>query len=1175
LRDALTAVAVVLVLALTAALIGPHLVDWNSRRDVIAQRLSAAVGQDVTISGPVSVELLPTPILKLSRIEFGPGQLQGSVGRFRVKLAVPPLLRGRLQVTEAVIQGADLSVLPGGAAPVATADPPSILAAIGFDRLQLRDSRLAILKPAGETHVSFDKIDGEIEASSLLGPFRGAISFSAPEGRRTLRFSTGRLENQALRLRALVEHEAVAMRADYDGIIRAENGSLKGQGRLAASGTAAVPLPEGVGNVIWRMAAKVNGSTTSATLDDIELALGNTERQTILTGNGDFDLARTPAMKTTLSTRQLDVDRLLSEGETRAPRSPEAILRALQSASAAPRSRPGLSGEVDVTVGSLLVGGDVAVGPRIVLRAGDGRFAIKHLSGELPGRTQLSLEGGESADGTLAGKASLESRDLAKLSGWFHGVPPRPLAFRGVKLAGDLTQRPGEVMISGAQLTADEMQLSGTVRLLTQSERPRLELRLAADQIDVAKLPEIPDGDASGSWDLDVAVDARRVRYGGVGAGDIRLQFRKDRSSITLDDLSIRNLDGADLVASGTLDEAMPRLTAELKATRMDALLKLADRLSSHWLVPVLATRAKSLAPADLRVNWTAGPQRDAPRQLVAAGTLGGTAIDLRAAVTAQGDLAGANAFALNIKAASPELLIRQIGLDAIPVTTAGPVDLRLLGGGWQASKPDVDWGLKGAFGGLAIDLQGRQTTDPAQPFVGRLRLNTRDLSPLAQTLLIAVPAVAPGQDFALDAGLDLRGYRITLRDLTMASGPSRVRGEIAFNLAEFGRVSGQLRTTRLDASSIAPLIFGSSPRENAGWSRSTFGPPAAVTLPGDLWVDAEGIDLGDGLTIEKPKFVLRFDNGLIFVEHAEGEWMNGRFKGNATFRRNQQNVSFTGRFGLDGWHLDRMPVRTAGGNLRGQASAQLDISATGDSPFGLVSALAGNGRLDVRRAEVAGLSQGLLADFLTSAERESLPVTRDAVAQQFGRRLSGSLALPPSQTPLSIAAGVMRAGPFRVTGQGEEITSSLAIDLKDFTLNARTGVVASQAPKGWSGPAPSAELMLRGPIQAPVREVDVSGLTSGLAAIAIQRETERIELLEQDQRERSFFNRRLRASEEQRRLDEEERRRQEAARRLAEEQRRRDEAQERLRREQDLRQRFGEPPAGNAPLSITPPSTR
>jgi AsmA family/AsmA-like C-terminal region len=1174
LRDLLTGLAILLLACLTGALIAPHVIDWDSRRAMISAELSSALGQPVTINGPIGVELLPTPTLKLSHISLGEGgNIQGNIGRFRLRMAIPPLLRGEIRITQALLQGADLKINPASGTSKSQSPVSGSWTSVGFDKLLIQDSRLSLARPDGAEPLRAERVNGQVEATSLLGPFRGSIGFDLEGGRRFLRFSTGRVEGNTVRLKALLEHELVAARTEYDGVLRYDNGTIAGEGALAASGNAAFPAGEGTGHVIWRLAAKVKGAGAAASLDSIELVLGNTERQTVFTGNGDIDLSRASPAKITLSTRQIDLDRLLGGEDSKLTQSPEKLLRSLVSSAVPSEQRLAILGDLDVTVGSLLVGGDVIIGPRLVLHAEAGRVGLQHISGELPGRTQIWLESSkETSSETLAGKLSLESRDLAKLSAWYHSVPARPVGLRSLNLQGDLRQGPQELSISNATLVADDMRLAGSIQLNTAGERQKLTLRLTADQLDIAKVPEIPGGESATNWDLDLGVEARRVRYAGVGAGDINLRFRREGDAAFLDELRITNLGGANLTAKGMLGGSSPKLEARLQATRLEALLQLADRVSSHPAMPLLASRAIALAPADLTIGLAAVGTNPGERILTVRGNANATDVDVSARLRTNGALADGNSLSVAVKSLGPSSLIRQIGLEAIPITGAGPVDLRLTGGGLSNGIAAADWTARGIFAGLALDIAARQTINPAEPLNGTIRLSANDLSPLAQSLLIAVPAVTPGQNFALTAGFDLRGYRITLREFDLTTGGTRTRGEITFNLAEFGRVSGQLRMGRLDASAFAPLIFGEPQGEGLPqiWGAARFSAPAPITLPGDLWIEAEGVDLGEGLVVNNPKFVLRFENGLIYIDHAEGEWMNGRLKAQATLRRNLHTVSITGRFGLEGWHLDRIPVLAANSSLRGRASAQLDLSATGESPLGLMTALAGNGRLDIQSAEVSGLAPGALDGILKTPQGEFAAVSRETLAVTLRQRLNGPLALPAGPMPLTIGAGVLRAGPLRVASADEVATTSLALDLKDMSVLARTGLVAREAPKGWSGPLPSADLVLRGPLRNPVREIDVASLANGLTAIAIARETERIEAIEQDQRERGFFNRQLRASEEQRRAEEDARRKLEAARRLAEDQRRKDEA---ARREAPIP--TPPPITLEPPLLITPPAVR
>ena len=67
----LLGLSVAIILALVAALVGPHFVDWTQYRARFETEATRLVGLPVRIGGPIDVRVLPTPTLTLGRIEFG------------------------------------------------------------------------------------------------------------------------------------------------------------------------------------------------------------------------------------------------------------------------------------------------------------------------------------------------------------------------------------------------------------------------------------------------------------------------------------------------------------------------------------------------------------------------------------------------------------------------------------------------------------------------------------------------------------------------------------------------------------------------------------------------------------------------------------------------------------------------------------------------------------------------------------------------------------------------------------------------------------------------------------------------------------------------------------------------------------------------------------------------
>src|SRR5690349_7340661 len=72
LQATLLGIAIAIILALVAALVGPHFVDWTEYRATFETEASKLVGMPVRIAGPIEARLLPTPGLTLGQIEVGP-----------------------------------------------------------------------------------------------------------------------------------------------------------------------------------------------------------------------------------------------------------------------------------------------------------------------------------------------------------------------------------------------------------------------------------------------------------------------------------------------------------------------------------------------------------------------------------------------------------------------------------------------------------------------------------------------------------------------------------------------------------------------------------------------------------------------------------------------------------------------------------------------------------------------------------------------------------------------------------------------------------------------------------------------------------------------------------------------------------------------------------------------
>ena len=152
-------------------------------------------------------------------------------------------------------------------------------------------------------------------------------------------------------------------------------------------------------------------------------------------------------------------------------------------------------------------------------------------------------------------------------------------------------------------------------------------------------------------------------------------------------------------------------------------------------------------------------------------------------------------------------------------------------------------------------------------------------------------------------------------------------------------------------------------------------------------------------------------------------------------------------------------------------------------------------------------------------------------------------------------------------------VSARTAADPLPTSTSLRAVVTGLTSPKYWSGAPPQANLTWKGPWPQLERRVDAAALASGLAAANIARDSERLAALDADIRERAFFNRRLKALEqerererqrqiaEQQASDDEKRRALEAARALSDQ----------LRRQDPQTKQDPRGPAPGAPLNPAP----
>src|SRR5580698_4444567 len=140
-QTTLLGLAIALIVALVAALVGPYFVDWNQFRPQFETEATRVVGAPVHVGGGLDARLLPTPSLRLRSVVVGGANDLGKVraDKLDVEFSLGSLMRGEWRANELTINGmaVDLGVDPQGRIELPASTGKFNLGSLAIDRLNL------------------------------------------------------------------------------------------------------------------------------------------------------------------------------------------------------------------------------------------------------------------------------------------------------------------------------------------------------------------------------------------------------------------------------------------------------------------------------------------------------------------------------------------------------------------------------------------------------------------------------------------------------------------------------------------------------------------------------------------------------------------------------------------------------------------------------------------------------------------------------------------------------------------------------------------------------------------------------------------------------------------------------------------------------------------------------
>ncbi|WP_439817951.1 AsmA family protein [Zavarzinia sp. CC-PAN008] len=1020
-RWILIGLAALLVTLLGAALVAPALIDLEARKPMIVDAVEQATGRSLALDGPIDFAILPRPhftaqTVRLANPAGGPEGDFVTLKQLRVTLSPLPLLSGRIDIQEVELVEPVIALerSPTGAVNWTMTPRPADPAATSDGPQELRVSELKI---TGGTAIWRDGASGSVERAEQIQATMSADTLRGPFKAQGTLVARGQTLGFTLALGALAGNAQTTAMVALDLGPGAAALRFDGTaGSTGANGSIAISSTN-----LAKALAPLTGSSPPILAAPLQI-------------DGRLDLTPARAVLSDLVGRLGDnglTGRIeVVQGDpvevTVALKAPRLDLDRILSAAGTGSGTAAATDPATPTAAMVLPGGiaaqiELAV-DAIAFR--NGVIQQAQLNAALAdGRLTLNAAGARLPGGTdlaLAGAVEADGRfagtvDLA--SDNFRGLA----AWAGIDTSAVPADRLTKVELTG-RLGVN----NGRVDL------SQADLKVDASRIqgNVALIPGTAGGRAKlgldlalDSLNLDAYMGARASGAvappdaGGTPGGVPQLPFDLDLTlkagQFAARGVSVNGLDIAATLESDTL--RLGRLAAADAA---------GARVAASGTVTGLATAQPTL---DLKVDLANPSVRKLAADLGA--NLAGTA---DSPVSARLDLAG------SLPALDAKGEIRTAGAE---FSIAGKVSGLPL-----AMRPDIAIKVYAADAAPLFALVGGQPPAP-----GALSFDAR---------LTSGPNV-----FILDGMAAQMGTFTLGGTARVDTGGSRPR------------VEAELKAGPIDLRGSAPAA--GTPRAQGirsaeRWSREPLPLEVLRAIDLQLKLAVERIDL-NGLTLAQPSLQLSGNGAQVALSNVRAGLYGGQVTAAGQVDLGPSPPTMALEAQIAGASLEQ--IQGAGAQLTGTLDARTSVRAAGQSPFDLVSTLAGTAEATAANGAIRGADLPRLSQQLDDLRQVPNLVAMVATATSSGQTPYRSIRMT-----FGIEKGIATITSFAADIPAVSANASGAINLPAWTIAVTLDAGLSAHPE-----APRVAVDLGGPLDAPGHTVRTQQLESWLAQKAVE----------------------------------------------------------------------------------------
>jgi uncharacterized protein involved in outer membrane biogenesis len=1118
--------AIVIILALVTALVGPFFVDWDSYRADFETRATALTGLEFKVAGAIDARLLPTPTLVLHDIRFGRA---GESGRVRGKtlsleFALSSLLRGELKVADARLEGPELAIGLDQSGHLALPVPSVRFApdAVSIQRLRIVDGRAILTDAASGSRLVLDKLEFNGDLRSLAGPAKGEGSFVVAGQHYPYRFSASRAgDDGSVKVHLTVDPIDRPLTADADLSISIEQGVPHFDGSLAFARPVG-RAPEGAQALIiepWRITSHIKGDSSAAVLDQIEVQYGPDDRPIKLRGDAKLTLGSKLQLDGALSSAQVDLDRILALPEAARHRPMIAAKAVAEYFSGALRLP--FPVRLGIAVETLTFAGAPLLRVRGDIRTDGETWDIEALDFRAPGITQVRLGGrfGVTPAGiAFKGPAKIDSNDPRALLAWLSDrSEAQTMAAGALRISGDLALSSAEIAIDGLEAELDRMTVAGRFgyRWSSGDHPARIDAELTAPEIDIDRIQALGKamfGDVAFDWPREgqLSLKVGRAMIAGVEAKQTDVSVRIDAHGVEVDRFAIADFGNATLSAKGRIDTQAqsPRgaITFDLDARALDGVTALVEKFSPRAAAE-LRRSAGRVTPVSLRASIAVeSAEKNAPgsaaiTRFKADGRAGGFRLALQGDASGPGHIVSLSTLKTadvklrgRLDADDGRTLVELVGLDHFIAAERKPGRLNFSANGPLNGQLSVDGQLVAGPFSLAANGTMRlpESGSPTAMLAVRMaNAGIRSLRPgTASRIADVLPATLSGK-------LALAGDTATLTDVTGSVASTAVTGRMVVAFAPEMRLDGDFALGALDVPAALAVVVG-MPAQGAGatglWPAEPFEIGLLRGVSGQIKIKSARAMLAPRLLARDAQATLRFSDTEVALQDVDAEVAGGRLAGELTVQRRAEGVNARGHLRFAG--AKATELLPGDGWLSGRLTLDVSAEGSGRSANALIGSLGGAGSFTLEDGLLTRLDPAVF-EALVSAVDAGLPIDAARVRGWLEKSLA-TRALPISlaEGAIAIVDGQARLNNTIVRSRSVDLAMGGSVNLADATVDARLAL-AGPSGLGVSSARPELLMTIKGPVTAARRHLDVSTLSGWLALRAVEQQSRKLEVLE------------------------------------------------------------------------------